>query len=136
MKNDGVEIVGPDASIKLDSTGGIEMVAQDETITVHGNRTETVDNNETLTVHGNRTERVDQDETIKVGANRTEDVQGNGSVKVSGNNTVSAGGSLDLNGATVGINRSAACKPVARVSDLINPSTNTIVTGSPTLCID
>jgi type VI secretion system secreted protein VgrG len=129
-------MVGPDASIKLDSTGGIEVVAQDETITVHHDRSENVANNETITIHGGRTETVDNNETITVGGDRSEKISGNGTVKVSGGHTIQAGAGLELSGATVGINRSAACKSVARVTDLINPSDNTIITGSPTVCID
>ena len=141
--NSGVDIVGPGASISLDGNGSVtvtgghvETVANDETITIQGNRTETVGGDESITVGGTRTETVSNDESIKVGGDRTETVSGNESVKVSGALDVRASGALNLAGSFLGLNSGAACKPVARVGDMVDPVAELIASGSPDVCID
>jgi len=154
----GVEISGPDAKVSLPSTGGVtvtstgtvsvtgdrvETVANDESITVHGNRTETVGGNEVITVGADRTESVGGNENITVSAGRTEKVGSNETITIQGNRTEMVGGSLglqasgalNLNGSLVGINSATACKPAARVGDLVDPMAGVILTGSPTVCI-
>jgi hypothetical protein len=123
----GVEIVGPGTSISLDGNGGV---------TVKGDHVETIANNETVTIAGNRTETVGQDETITVGGNRTETVSSNETVKVGGALGVRAGGALNLDGSFLGLNASAACRPVARVGDIVDPIGELIASGSPDVCID
>jgi hypothetical protein len=141
--NNGVDIVGPGTSISLDGNGGVtvtgghvETVANDETITIQGNRTETVGGDESITVGGKRTETVSNDESVKVGGNRTETVSGNESVKVSGALGLRASGALNLDGSFLGLNASTACRPVARVGDMVDPVMELIASGSPDVCID
>jgi Gp5-like OB domain-containing protein len=154
----GVEISGPDATVSLPSSGGVtvtsngsvlvkgdrvETVANNETITVHGDRTETVDNNESITVGGGRTEKVGSNETITVGGSRTEKVGSDENITVQGGRTETVGGTLglrasgalNLDGSVVAVNGATACKPAARVDDLIDPMAGVILTGSPTVCI-
>ncbi len=127
VANDGVDIVGPGTSISIDGNGGV---------TVKADHVETVANNETITIQDNRSEMVGQDETIKVGGNRSESVSGNESVKVSGALGLRAGGALNLDGSLLGLNGGAACKPVARVGDMVDPVAELIASGSPDVCID
>ena len=127
VANDGVEIVGPGTSISIDGNGGV---------TVKGDHVETVAHDETITVQGNRSEMIGQDESIKVGGNRTESVSGNESVKVSGALDLRASGALNLAGSFLGLNSGAACKPVARVGDMVDPVGLLIAQGSPDVCID
>jgi type VI secretion system secreted protein VgrG len=49
----------------------VSNVANDETTTISGNRTETVVKNETITINGNRTEDVAQNESVTIGIART-----------------------------------------------------------------
>ena len=119
VADNGVQLVGPNATISISGNGNV---------TVKGDQIETVANNETNTVSIDRNEKVGGNDSLKVSGNRTE--------KVSGQLGVQAAAALDLSGSTVGITRSAACKPVARVGDLVNPVAGVILTGSPTLCID
>ena len=68
----GVQIVGPSASISMDSSGDISInggniatnAAGDETIKVGGSRTESVAKDETISIAGRRTESVAKDETV------------------------------------------------------------------------
>ena len=137
----GVQIVGPNATITV-SGDHVETVAGSETVTLQGNRTENIGGNETVTVSGDRSEHVNGSDNVTVTGNRTEHVSGNDNVTVTGNRFENVSGSitdhaavsLDIAGATVGINRSAACRPVARVGDLVDSIS--ILTGSPSLCID
>jgi hypothetical protein len=129
----GVQVVGPNATISVSGNGTVsvqgdhvETVAGSDAVTVQGASTERVGGNDSLMVSGNRTEHVDGNENVTVTGNRTENV--------AGSITDHAAVSLDLAGATVGINRSAACRPVARVGDLVDSTA--ILTGSPSLCID
>jgi Gp5-like OB domain-containing protein len=125
----GVQIVGPSASIGMDSSGDItikggnvetvaagdetvkvggsrtETVGNDETITIGHDRTETVDNDETITIGHDRTETVDNDESVSVGGDRSETVSKNESVQVGVNRSESVGGNDKL---TVGGDRSEA----------------------------
>lgn len=113
VADDGLDIVGPDgAKIDIGTDGGITVRSATEDVRVDGSRTERIGGNDTLLISGN------------------------GSERASGTLSVQASGALGLDGAMVGINRSPACKPVARVGDLVDPVSNTIVTGSPTVCID
>jgi hypothetical protein len=135
VANDGVEIVGPGAAISLSGSGDVtvkgdrvETVANNETVTIAGNRTETVGQDENITVGGNRTETVGQDENIKVGGSRTE--------TVSSNETIKVGGALNLDGGFLGLNAGAACRPVARFGDMVDPVAELIASGSPDVCID
>jgi hypothetical protein len=125
--NDGVEIVGPGTSISIDGNGSV---------TVKGDHVETVANDETVNIQGNRSEMVGQDDTLKVGGNRTESVSGNESVKVSGALALRSSGALNLDGSFLGLNSGAACKPVARVGDAVDPAAQQIASGSPDVCID
>jgi hypothetical protein len=125
--DDGVHIVGPGSAIDVTSDG---------TVRVEGDRVETVASNETVSITGNRTETVGQDETIKVGGDRTENVSSNETVKVGGVLALRSGGALNLDGSLLGLNAGPACRPVARVGDMVDPVTELILTGSPDVCID
>lgn len=127
VANDGVEIVGPGTSIGIDGTGGV---------TVKGDHVETVANNETVKIQDSRSEMVGQDDTIKVGGNRTESVSGNESIKVGGALSLRASAALNLDGSLLGLNSGPACKPVARVGDMVDPVAELIASGSPDVCID
>jgi hypothetical protein len=127
VANDGVEIVGPGTSISIDGNGGV---------TVKGDHVETVANDETVTIQDNRSEMVGGNDTLKVGGDRTESVSGNDSVKVSGGLSQRAGGALNLDGSLLGLNSGPACKPVARVGDMVDPVAELIASGSPDVCID
>lgn len=117
VSDTGVEIVGPDASIRIDANGLLKVKATDETISVQHDRSETVGHNE----------------TVKVGLDRAENVSGNETISVSGNRSDRVSGSYDLSGATLGLNGGPACRPVARVGDMVDSTQ--ILTGSPTVCI-
>ena len=141
--DDGVHIVGPGTAIDITSDGTVkvagdrvETVANNETVSITGNRTETVGGGESISVGGNRTETVGQDETIKVGGDRTENVSSNETVKVGGALALRSGGALNLDGSLLGLNAGPACRPVARVHDMVDPVMELILTGSPDVCID
>ncbi|HVM56781.1 MAG TPA: hypothetical protein VMT74_04895 [Gaiellaceae bacterium] len=95
VTSSGVEIVGPNPAISIDSSGDVSIkggnvetvAAGDETVKVGGSRTETVGGDETITVGHDRTQTVDNNETINVGANRSETVSKDESVSVGGNRT-------------------------------------------------
>jgi hypothetical protein len=118
VSDTGVVVSGPGAQITLDATG---------TVTVSAGTVETIANNETLTVSNDRTEKVSGDETVKVNGSKTETVGGNDTVKVGGSTSLTAG-NLTLNGV-------GGCRPVARKGDAVDPSTNLISTGSPSVCV-
>jgi hypothetical protein len=42
---------------------------------------------------------------------------------------------MELQAPLVRLNPVASCSPAARLGDAVNPGTNTIVTGSPIVCI-
>ena len=71
VSNSGVEISGPGARVSLTSGG---------TVSVTGDRIETVANAETITIHGSRNQTVDNNDTISVGSNRTATVGNNESI--------------------------------------------------------
>jgi len=111
----GVEIVGPSASISIDSSGDIsikggnvetvasgdatvkvggsrtETVGNDETITIGHDRTATVANNENITISGGRTESVTKDETIRIHGSRSETVDQNETVRVGADRSENVG---------------------------------------------
>ena len=135
--------VGRDRTVTVDRDETVavqrdrtETVGRNQNVTIDGNGTETVGAGESITVAGNRTETVGQDETIKVGGDRTENVSSNETVKVGGALALRSGGALNLDGSLLGLNASAACRPVARVGDMVDPDTELILTGSPDICID
>jgi hypothetical protein len=157
VDNGGVEIVGPDASIGIDSSGNVSIkggnvetvAAGNETLTVGGNRTESVGGDEKVTIGGNRTESVAGDDKITVSGDRSQKITGNDTITVSGNrsekvalnDSVEVDGALELKAADLrldaaflGLDAGAACKPVARVGDLVDSVS--ILTGSPDVCID
>jgi len=154
----GVQIAGPGSSISIGSGGTLTIAANDETITVQGNRTETVDGNQSTTIVGNRTESVTGNEDVHVTGNQNHTIDGNESVmvsldrtvkvgnddkltvsgnrteKVSGSLDVESSGAFDLRGSSVQLGAGSVCLPVARQTDLVDPSGNTIITGSATVC--
>ena len=77
------------------------LVKNDETVTIHGNRTETVDKDETIAIHANRTETVDKNESITIAGARTETVGKDESVSIAGarTHTVGKDESLTIGGA-------------------------------------
>jgi len=131
---------GGSNEMRLDDTKGSEqvfihaqynmdtVVENDETITIHGNRTESLDKDESITIGGARTESVSKDESISIGGGRTENVgkslsitvgdqfvlsvgmasivlKADGTVLINGNNvSAKASGPLILKGATVLVN--------------------------------
>jgi type VI secretion system secreted protein VgrG len=87
------ESVGGDQSLSV-SGNRTKTVDKDEKTTVHKNRTEVVDIDETITVHGKRTEIVDGDETLTVHSARTTTIHTGDTLTVDTGNhavTVSAG---------------------------------------------
>ena len=98
-----------------------------ETITIHGSRTERVDTSENLTIGANRTESVGNNESTVIGADRTETVAGALRLRASGD--------VGLEGNSIAINAGANCAQAARVGDLVASPALTILTGSPTVCI-
>jgi Gp5 C-terminal repeat (3 copies) len=162
----GVAINGPDARITMPSGGGLtitsnssltisgnttQVVGSNSLSTIAGDRTETVSGNSTETVTGNSTETVSGNSKVTIGGNRSEKVggdqtgtiEGNRSEQVSGGVTEKAAGALSLIGSTVGLNRSASCRPVARLGDSIAGTatpggsvSGVIGTGSPSICVD
>jgi len=131
---------GGSNEMRLDDTKGSEqvfihaqynmdtVVENDETITIHGNRTESLYKDESITIGGARTESVSKDESISIGGGRTENVgkslsitvgdqfvlsvgmasivlKADGTVLINGNNvSAKASGPLILKGATVLVN--------------------------------
>jgi len=77
-----------DSKIEHDVT---KQVGNDETITIGGNRTETVTKDESITIHGGRTEDVAKDETISITGNRTLTVSKSQSTDITENRTQSIG---------------------------------------------
>jgi len=159
VADSGVSIIGPDRSITMPATTGGEIliqandlntqVAHDQSTTVGHDRVEaigndataSVGNNQTITIGGNRTETVHKSETTTVDLSRTQRVGSDDSLTVSGNRTEHVGASLQLQagaaatflGNVVLLGDSSACKPAARVGDLV--SSTAILTGSATVCI-
>ena len=138
VSNSGVEISGPGARVSLTSGGTvsvtgdrIETVANAETITVHGSRNQTVDNNDAISVGANRTATVGNNESISVGGSRTATVGSNETISVAANRTETVGanlalrasGVLNLVGSLVTINGggtgTGACQPAVRITDAI-----------------
>jgi len=91
----GVTILGPGSSISLSPTGDVKVnavnavdtVANDQAVTVGGNRTESVGKNESLTVSADHTVAVGHDETVHVANDRTDVVDGDETLTVHGNRT-------------------------------------------------
>ncbi len=141
----GIKIVGPGTSISLDTSGNLtETVSGNNTITVGANRTENVTGDDTVTVSSNRTEKVLGNDNVLITGNRTDNVTGNDNVTITGNRTDKVTGAFDLQAALdlnlsagfLRLNSSGACKPVARVGDLVDPTSLLIAQGSPDVCID
>jgi len=109
------------------------VVDKDESLTVHGNRTENVDRDETIGVGRNRAQTVGIGDTLRVGGARSEDVGANETIKVGGAQSTSVGAAVDLTGSVVTINGGTGCHGAARVADLV--SSTQILTGSTTVCI-
>jgi type VI secretion system secreted protein VgrG len=83
VKNDEtVTIIG-----NRTETVGTGLAHKNETITIVGNRTETVVDDETITIHGKRTETVDKDETITIHGKRTETVDKDETITIHGKRT-------------------------------------------------
>ena len=128
------ETVGQNENITV-AGNRTETVDGNENVTVAGNRTQTVDGNETVKVVGNRTETVSNDENIKVGGNRTETVSSDENIKVGGVLGLRAGAALNLDASFLGLNASSACRGVARIGDMVDPTGLLIATGSATVCV-
>jgi type VI secretion system secreted protein VgrG len=60
------------------------VIENDESDTIHGNRTAIIDKDESVTIGGSRTENVGKSETISISEGRTESVGKNEDVKIGG----------------------------------------------------
>jgi Gp5 C-terminal repeat (3 copies) len=138
----GVSVVGPDSSIRLPAAGGVEITtsgalhttSNDEVVTVHHDRTETIGDNQSTRVGNDRSELIASNDQLTVKGNRTEHVDANETIEVGGSRSESAGGTSSVNAGLVLLNGGSACRPVARVLDHVNLTTGQITEGSPTVC--
>lgn len=88
----GVSIIGPDSSIELPASGGVEIqandltaqVAHDLTTVVGHNRSDTVGANATVAIGHDRSQQIGNDDTTHVGHDRTQTVDRNESIVISG----------------------------------------------------
>jgi len=135
VSDSGVSIIGPDRSITMPATTGGEILIQANDLKTQ------VAHDQSTTVGHDRVEAIGNDATASVGRNRVEQVGSDDSLTVSGTRTEHVGASLQLQagaaatflGNVVLLGDSSACKPAARVGDLV--SSTAILTGSATVCI-
>jgi type VI secretion system secreted protein VgrG len=93
----GNEMLRTHAQFNMDTT-----VENDQTLTVHNNRTSTIDVNDTESVGNNQTISIGVDQSETIGSNQTVSIGSNQSVTIGSNQTVGIGANQ---GITVGANK-------------------------------
>ncbi|WP_434391124.1 type VI secretion system Vgr family protein [Melittangium boletus] len=107
-----------------------ETIDKNQTLAVKGNRTRTIDKDETVTVHQNRTKTVDKDETRTIHGSRTTTIDVNETVTISGERKETVTGKETI---TLQNERVTSITQNDQLS--VNADKSTQVTGSYTIAV-